>query len=132
MMFCGIKKVIILAHDAYLLCEFVHLYPIESIFTFCYEESKTEVIFFYLLPCSWVEMFYLLDFKWPIRFFPNLFQLIRVVTEIQELEQLFQCHTGNRCFCYTSDYLEIIQLMQILVYSVLLFSWIPCKMHISK
>jgi hypothetical protein len=52
MMFCGIKKVIILAHDAYLLCEFVHLYHIESIFIFCYGETKTEVILFYLLPFS--------------------------------------------------------------------------------
>jgi hypothetical protein len=75
--------------------------------------------------------FYLSDFRRPIRFFPSLYQLIRMVIDIQELEQFFQCRTGNRCFCYTTDYLEIIELTQMLVYSVLLFSLIPCKMHVK-
>jgi hypothetical protein len=47
-MFSDIEKG---AHDAHLLCEYVHLYHIESIFIFCYEDFKTDVMFLYLLSC---------------------------------------------------------------------------------
>jgi hypothetical protein len=78
-MFSDIKKKgVTLAHGAYLLCEYVHLYRNEHIFIFCYEDFKRDVMFLYLLSCPWVEIIYLLDFK----FFPSLYQLIKMVIGI--------------------------------------------------
>jgi hypothetical protein len=48
MMLSDIKKGDTLAHD--LLYEYVHLYHIESIFIFCYEEIKAHHILFCCVP----------------------------------------------------------------------------------